>query len=879
MVWPSTFRMLPGSIMPSITTRIRTAFSNLKKGAEKLSRSDVDKNTVKNRKTASTNNVSASQPKASASTFAMKGEPPGASGADTKTTGSTKQSQVSTRPQILAQPPARQEEPQWAKEEVEQAREEIGELIMRMRQYVTDDDNYRKQSTDRFTRALEQYDNTPEIWDPDLFSLLITMRRWNLVKIALDQGAGTYFKNQRPAAAEEVTKRLQAEINTIKSSLRNNVINPSGLVGARSHKGGGKGALKVLRENRAEWKAWVAEHIEQVAYTDSSAPVVPTSKNGIQKHSTSQESTRLRNELKQHTFSGQEQPDVPARGKGTRALPKQSSAAGQSPSSNAMPARGQGNPAWPPMIAGNTALLRRKLLDSERATLVIQMSADADKAPFFREKVRPSVVGTRLPQKDVTGLYRSAEQQALNHRALPPIQKKLLRTFLKNHGECLTRDLVSEYTDMMAQKGIITLGAIPEMFDNSAAVEKFGHAWRETWKKTLPTLPTSSKSTAARIPDGLQACVETFKDSLITEIKSRESKRAYRLRDLAVDHQIDLPEIFAKHRPKWLWVAVPAKPPRSDHIRPSDSNPDTELEQQDKRSPDILEQKFVKQLCSELLFPKFRAAAHASTYAPLNAIRADLEFYFNVLIPTAVARVPLLQGETLTDAHLGYTLEVALGGLSGKYVDQRIRPKFNLDTVAAPAQLERIVTTGIQAAESAGQQQRNIKTLRNLQKEPYPLGDVVSESVLRIINNHLNKVAKELSIQINHPLRGQLEPMLRQKGIDANVYINHIQAEMVQRMSKLIEQRDIMGRDRNDIDHPLGKARADLHGAARTFLQSILEKGAVTHENRATMNLAIHTYCKTCQTFFDKVMRDQYQAIRNDCYIETPDIVDTSLAY
>ena len=870
---------VPGFIMRSITNFLFTAFSNLRNGAEKLNRSDANKNSVKNRETTSVNDAPAPQPKASTSKFVIKGEPPVTSGADTRASRSTTRLKVSTHPEAVAQPPGRQEESRQFNRAQTQARNEVGELILLMRKRVADDDSYKEKSAELFAKALEKYGNTSEIWDSDLFAVLITMRHWNLAKIALDHGAGTYFKDHAPTVADSVTKRLQAEIDTIKKELAEHISNPLGLVKARSHTRKGEDALRVLRRNRAQWKVWVAEHIEQSAPPASSGSAIAASKNLPEARPLPREPHHLHDQLANNRSTFQAKTGEADPRKSAEKTLIKSASNGQS--SNAKPLHTDSlvKPNAQTKPSDNLLPPRQQFLNKERVALVLRMSADANKVPAFQEEARPFVLtGTRLPtQAEVAKLRHAAELQALNHGPLPSPEKKLLRAFLRDHGQCLIQGLVREYTDMVAQRGVITASGVPDMFADSAAVKEFGLAWKKTWRESLSTLSTSA---AACIPSGLQTYVETFKDCLIAEIQSRESERAHRLRNLAVDYQVELPETFAERRPAWLPPVVPARPPRSDHGDPSNTNPKpgTDFEQHNEKSADALELELVRELCRDL-FPKFTAAAQESIYEPLNAIRADLEYYFNVLIPTAVARIPLLKGELLTEAQLGYTLEVSLGSLSGKYVDQRIRQKLNLPTVAASEQLERIVTAGIQAAESAKQQQRDIKNHRNLENKPYPLGDVVSESVLRIIKEHLNNVAKESSAQIDPALRDRIGPVLLQKGIDPDAYIERIQVGMTRRLNDLIELRNIMEKTRNDTDHPLGEARRKLHEAARTFLQSIIKKGAVTHENRAAMNRAIHAYCRISQTFLDKLMRNQYKGIRNDCYIETPDIVDTSSPY
>lgn len=865
MIWPTISSDVPASIMTSIRNYIHTALLNLKRGGDRLSSTVKEK--ANNRKTESANHAQTSPPTSVIPKPAVQREAPTAAAPTHHTSVPSEKPQVASRATATAKPSV-------ASQELERGQNEIGKLIVLMPKYVADEKNYKEKSATLFSETLAKYGNAPDLWKSDLFDLLITMRRWELVEIALNQGAGTHFKNKGRATADLVTKRLQAEIDTLEEGLQNNIRDPLGLVKARSHTRKGKDALRVLKNNRAEWNTWVEKHFAQPAHTASLASTVSAPEAGAHKGTQPQKAIRLGREVKSRLTSRQEKTRTGNQEEGTSKTLAKATAAKQSSRSRAVPtqARDKSTAITSELRSAAGALVQKRtqFLNNHKAASALNLPLVVTKLPSLLQHSAPSVAEAELlTEADAARLFQLAHEKALQGSVSPGLHRALT-TLFEDHGMKLVQALLREYHQQLEREGRIGAGDALTMLDDSEGSKRFDVQRRIALSAMHGAqLPVHDQTSKDQFREVFSSRANAFKYALVAEIRARENTRIELSKKMG-EITVHLPEIFNAQRPVWIPRARRAKPPpipRSNTDLSDGTSKSVAPQPAITQARVVLEQEVTR--ARKTLLSAFGQTARKNVYAPLDNIRDDLEFYFNVILPIAVRRTPLLVGQKLTEANWGKALETVWGVLDGAYQNQLF---YHREGIAVPGDLQALVTAGSKTANDAQKQQIHVKADRNVEKLPYPLEDVAAEFVFKVIRSRLEQAPQAVEIRLDERRHQELLHALSKDTSAADAtFVQETYQVMANEQGRLIGERNHMASAGEDPKIP--RARTNLQNAARIFVRRVIQEQAVTPENLRKINRAIGLYCTAWQDHFNNITTQSFSEIFKNFHLpidETP---------
>ncbi|HVL10009.1 MAG TPA: hypothetical protein VM512_12760 [Burkholderiaceae bacterium] len=710
---------------------------------------------------------------------------------------------------------------------------------------------YKPESKRIFEELLNSYQvrDKSTLWNAALFGQLISMRRWEIVEVALKHGASDFF-TQRPqgrAIADHVTAMLKEEITAFESDKL-------GFLKAPSRTRNADDALRVLRANLAQWEDWVEK--QSFATTVN----IPRTKGsiGVAGSDASQALKAKVVALTKNAASRREKNDAPR----DQASQKQDGNLDGSVASASV---------TPNLRKGLQHVLEqgRREKKQQHSPAHLHPSPHGSSAVAYRS-IEPTQIS--VGPRDAQTLVRNAADKVKKIKLGATSPATTLIT--GKHGKALAEGLLREYAVLVGQQTSISPDDTALNLGRGKSARAFDKHAR------LLKQPTSQNVKAAG----------EFKQQLIEQIRVWEQMRQDRLRNNNCDFQPTTLDKLRQNRPNWMPAVKRLAPP--DKIFSAANNQEDADEPGTDEAQVRIDRSMWKQ--RQALLQDVRALTEKAAYEPLNEIRDALERYFNDLIPTAVQRVPLFDGEILTPHALGISLQNVWIALKGKNEDRFLIEKEALEK-AGPTALTRArkaVDADHRATHKIWHSARRINQDRNIQRieQANPMGAVVANAIEQMIRQKLQRAPTgSMSSDIEKRMQAlpsrlkhigvtkwwtgnQLDKLVTQKPTTGNSQSvaqwitaqteNAIKTEVIQPLLKFHQELSAEAGQ-------LADKRKDLQQAARDFIADIFNKQEITPANFTRINHAIDLYLQACGEYLDHSIQNAGRAVHQNFKLPT----------
>lgn len=743
--------------------------------------------------------------------------------------------------------------------ELSQTQQEISDCIFtlasRTKKAIKDADYsaaaYKPESKRIFEELLNSYQvkDKSTLWNAALFGQLISMRRWEIVEVALKHGASDFFTRhpQGRAIADHVTAMLKQEIAAFERDKL-------GFLKAPSRTPNADDALRVLRANLAQWKGWVEK--QSFATTVN----IPRTKDsiGVAGSDASQALKAKVVALTKNAASRRERGDAPR----DQASQKQDGNLDGSVASAL---------ATPHLREGLQHVLKQGRLEKKQqhSPAHLHPSSHGPSAVVYRS-IEPTQIS--VGPRDAQTLVRNAAAKMKKFKLGATSPATTLIT--GEHGKALAEGLLQEYAVLVGQQTSISPDDTALNLGRGKSARAFDRHARLLKQPTPLDVGVAGE----------------FKQELIEQIRVWEQVRQDRLRNNNCDFQPTTLDKLRQNRPNWMPAAKRLVPPaKIFSISKNQENlNESGTDKAQARIDRIMRQQ------RQALLHDMRTLAQKVAYEPLNEIRDALEHYFNDLLPTAVQRVALLEGEMLTRHALDISLENTWIALKGKNED-RFVTKEMLDN-AGPAELlqvRKVVNAEHQATRQMQQSTKKIRRDRNIQQieQANPLGAVAAKAIEQMIIQKLQHVPAES--EINSNIKGRMQDLpsqLQRAGVSKwwtgnqlDTLVAHkpttggsqsvaqwitaqtenaIKTEVIQPLLKFHQELSAEAGQ-------LADKRKDLQQAARDFIADIFNKQEITPANFTRINHAIDLYLQACGEYLDHSIQNADRAVHQNFKLPT----------